>query len=212
MIISHKFKFIFIKTTKTAGTSIEVALNGFLGPTDIATPIYPAEPGHTPKNFLVGRSSESSFELRNHMGISQLEGVIDDKIISDYFKFCVEREPVDKCISHYCMHKYSSYHNKDNENLTWDEYVKRGTFPVDTNKYTCSSGTLLVDAILRYEDLTNQVQAIAGRLGINGLRLWPKAKSGYRETVNVTASDVDRIYEQFRKSLSLTPYERPSLY
>ena len=210
MIISHKFKFIFIKTTKTAGTSIEVALNGFLGPTDIATPIYPAEPGHTPKNFLVGRSSESSFELRNHMGISQLEGVIDDKTISDYFKFCVEREPVDKCISHYCMQKNSAYHNKGNENLTWDEYVKRGKFPVDTNKYTCSSGTLSVDAVLRYEDLNNQLQDVASRLGISGLRLWPKAKSGNREEVNYAACEIDHIYDQFRESLSFTHYEKPT--
>lgn len=210
MIISHKFKFIFIKTSKTAGTSIEVALNRFLGPTDIATAIYPAEPSHKPKNFLVERASESPFELRNHMGISELEGIIDDNIIKDYFKFCVEREPVDKCISHYCMLKYSRFHNKGNENLTWDEYVKRGKFPVDIGKYTSSSGTLLVDAVLRYENLANQLQDVAARLGINGLQFWPKAKSGYRKKVDFTESDIDRIYEEFEESLQLTPYKRPS--
>ncbi|MEL6382956.1 MAG: chondroitin 4-O-sulfotransferase, partial [Cyanobacteria bacterium J06626_18] len=32
MIISHEYKFIFLKTRKTAGTSIEIALSKFCGP------------------------------------------------------------------------------------------------------------------------------------------------------------------------------------
>jgi len=43
MIISHKYKFIFIKTVKTAGTSIEVFLNNYCGEEDIITPIHPKD-------------------------------------------------------------------------------------------------------------------------------------------------------------------------
>jgi len=39
MIISHEHKFIFIKTNKTAGTSIEIALSKYCGSNDIITPI-----------------------------------------------------------------------------------------------------------------------------------------------------------------------------
>ena len=39
MIISHKHQFIFIKTKKTAGTSIEIALSQFCGEKDIITTI-----------------------------------------------------------------------------------------------------------------------------------------------------------------------------
>ena len=39
MIVSHKHKFIFLKTQKTAGTSIEIALSKHCGPDDIITPI-----------------------------------------------------------------------------------------------------------------------------------------------------------------------------
>ena len=39
MIISHKYKFIFLKTTKTAGTSVEISLSRFCGDDDIITPI-----------------------------------------------------------------------------------------------------------------------------------------------------------------------------
>jgi len=39
MIISHKHKFIFIKTRKTAGSSIELFLSSFCGPEDVITPL-----------------------------------------------------------------------------------------------------------------------------------------------------------------------------
>jgi len=41
MIISHEHKFIFLKTRKTAGTSIELALSHLCGPDDIVTPMSP---------------------------------------------------------------------------------------------------------------------------------------------------------------------------
>lgn len=39
MIISHEHKFIFLKTAKTAGTSIEIALSKFCGSDDVITKI-----------------------------------------------------------------------------------------------------------------------------------------------------------------------------
>ena len=43
MIVSHEHRFIFLKTRKTAGTSVEIALSGICGPDDIITPITPAD-------------------------------------------------------------------------------------------------------------------------------------------------------------------------
>ena len=40
MIVSHKHKFIFFKTRKTAGSSIQVALANHCGPDDIITGQY----------------------------------------------------------------------------------------------------------------------------------------------------------------------------
>jgi len=39
MIVSHEHKFIFLKTKKTAGTSIELALTELCGPEDVITPL-----------------------------------------------------------------------------------------------------------------------------------------------------------------------------
>ena len=39
MLISHRHKFIFLKTQKTAGTSLEIALSAFLSKQDVITPL-----------------------------------------------------------------------------------------------------------------------------------------------------------------------------
>ena len=43
MIISHKHKFIFVKTRKTAGTSLEIGLSEHCGAQDVITPISPKD-------------------------------------------------------------------------------------------------------------------------------------------------------------------------
>ena len=39
MIVSHEHRFIFLKTKKTAGTSLELALSQLCGPDDVITPV-----------------------------------------------------------------------------------------------------------------------------------------------------------------------------
>jgi len=95
MIVSHKYKFIFIKTRKTAGTSIEVDLNRMLGPEDIATPIFPVIQGHTPQNYEFKKYfGVVNRKFKNHMSASDVRKLLGDEIWKEYFVFCVEREPV----------------------------------------------------------------------------------------------------------------------
>ena len=162
MIISHKFKFIFVKTMKTAGTSIEVDFNKFLGVKDIATPILPKVKGHKPLNF---EESKSGITLFNHLSASNIKQYIGEKIFDDYFVFCVEREPVDKCISHYSMLKNSPNHNKRTKKLSFEQYIYDRKFPIDSDKYTDSLGNLIVNRILHYENLQKELIDIEKELG-----------------------------------------------
>lgn len=43
MILSHDWRFIHLKTHKTAGTSVELSLSALCGPLDIITPTWGPE-------------------------------------------------------------------------------------------------------------------------------------------------------------------------
>lgn len=211
MVISHKHKFIFIKTQKTAGTSIEVFLSHVCGEDDILLPLRPAEAGHRPRNYdqACFRNNQNGF--RNHIPARNIRPLLPASVWDHYFKFCVERNPWDKCLSHYhfCKNRYAT-----ERDMTLDHYfaVKPRGLPGDFDKYTGTDGQLMVDRVLRYESLNQELNEVFQQLGIpfEG-SLQVNAKGEYRQDRRhyrdvLSPEQAEQIRTAFRREIAMFGY------
>lgn len=158
MFISHKHKFIFIKTRKTAGSSIEK----FLRDIHVNTSDY-VHAGMPPENLEPVNMKKTKNRKIEHAGW-KLIGKIYPEEWKSYYKFTVERNSWDKVVSTYFWQK---------ENGPWeigqfDDYIRtqRNLFNRnDWNLYT-KNNQLLVDDVIQYTNLHQDFAKIADRLGI----------------------------------------------
>jgi hypothetical protein len=169
MIISHKYKFIFIKTYKTAGTSLEAYLSDYCGEDDVITEIFPPVSGHWPRN------AESFY---NHMPAVEVRHRVGEALWHSYFKFCVERNPWEKVLSFYWMER-----SRNGEGLDFDEFLARDQIGFNWPLYADECGeSPIIDRILRYERLGDDLTKLFKELGVPWAgSLEYRAKSEYRQ-------------------------------
>lgn len=115
VILSHKYKFIFIRPRKVGSSSVGVALNGVLGKDDIATPedeyneeVDTTQYRHTPRNYK---------GFYNHMKPIEIMSKIPSKTWNSYTKFTIVRNPWDMMVSAY-------YWELQKEGFRLDMFIK----------------------------------------------------------------------------------------
>ncbi len=196
MIISHKYKFIFIKTSKTASTSLEVMLSSICSSKDIFTPIFPHVHKHKARNFKglfnpfreliickipfpFGGTITDFFNRNryyNHITSCLVKSRTRSKIWNNYFKFTIERNPWDKTVSFYYMLIDNGYWEG-----SFNEYLKSYPLPINYPKYLSKNGDVMVDEFVYYENLNNDLKNVFEKLSIPFTGLNVKVKSNKRK-------------------------------
>ncbi|HYZ48704.1 MAG TPA: hypothetical protein VE567_07410 [Sphingomonas sp.] len=208
-IISFEHRLIFIKTLKTGGTSLEIELARRLGADAVVTPVIPSVEGHRPRNYRRGLMRRPFY---NHIPAARVRQYLGRARYDGMYKFCVEREPVRKCISFFHMLRNSPDHRRPgSERLSWTDYVAAGEFPIDLDRYSAvESGrrVLLVDEVIPYEEMQKGLDTVMRRVGIEPFPIAARAKGDYAgERVigpkDVTAEQRARIYAAFEPSLRI---------
>ena len=232
MILSHRHRFIFIKTSKTAGTSIELALEPACGPQDVCAGL------HKHVEQPSGREDEYGYRARNHRGLfwprwnpdqplRQLRRDLYDlqrrrkfynhmsafevraraghDVFERYFKFCFERNPWDKAVSQFFWEKGRPGVPED-----FETYVQSPRLRSRFELYTIG-GKLAVDFVGRYERLEADYREAMQRAGMNDPPPLPRAKSAYRkqyEDYRALYSDVSRrvVEQKFSREIALLGY------
>jgi len=228
MIISHKHKFIFIKTKKTASTSLEIALSRICGEEDIITPndkrdeiLKKKYAGLAPQNYslpykhyglkdwakLILRKEKKMF--KHHNTAEEIKKYISKDIWDSYYKFCFERHPLDKAISHYFWLgrrvKFNSV----------QDYIDNGGIDRIRGFHSYSiNGKVAVDKVYKYENLDESLLDLSQKLGleetikisnINAKSFARKDKRHYTEVLTKEQQSI--ILNRFKKECDLMGYE-----
>jgi hypothetical protein len=228
MIVSHKHKFIFIKTRKTAGTSTECALSAICGPDDILTrleeveqhrigelsaqnykympPLFSREWPNLISRFL--RHGKAPFDYYNHMTAWRVEKRLSKTVWNSYFKFAFDRNPWDREMSWY-SHRVSQERTLTSfaehvHNLPKDKLPNFDTYAIH--------GKIAVDFVGRYENLASDLQKVMDEVGVKDQIHLPltrrehrKDRRPYRELYTPEMRDIiARVYSQ---EIELLGYE-----
>jgi hypothetical protein len=193
VIVSHEHRFIFMKTLKTAGTSVEIELSRVCGPDDVITPLPDEDEllrrergGHPAQNY---ESPPLAERVHEHIRASKVRPVVGREVWDSYFKFAIDRNPWDAVVSLY-------YWMRRNEKV--DSFERFLVMPnleqLATRNYQAYhlKGRVAVDRVLRFERLGDDLAEVWQHLSLPGEPDLPHAKSGARPS----GSDYRDLYDE----------------
>lgn len=166
MLVSHRFKFIYTKTSKTAGTSVESYFESCCMPEGQWTPAH-YRPEYVSDSGIIGSRGEGISGLKwwNHMPAEQIRHRVGEAVWSSYFKFCVIRNPFDKAISAFFYNMRNKQLDESHLPAQFEAWVAKGKLPIDRDKYVID-GRICVDDFIRTESLDADMQRVCERLGV----------------------------------------------
>lgn len=110
MIVSHKHKFIFVKTHKTSTQTFMKFIKPYLGPDDVMAGDPSNDVNENTKlnvDSIFDETGKSALEYQekygNHLPWFIIKEITGDNIWNTYTKFTIERDPKDRLVSLFCF-------------------------------------------------------------------------------------------------------------
>jgi len=182
VLVSHRYKFIYLKNYKVAGTSVESFFGQFC--------VDPSEPYSFEEKTdekvssygIIGTRMVARKKWFNHKHAKEIKKDIGEEIFSSYLKFCVVRNPYDLMVSSY----FWDLHLNDQTTSAYDFKTYCSQYHPYYNRSNVSrillDGTPVCDVYLRYEKLKEDIASICKKLEITQYNIddLPNHKSGIR--------------------------------
>jgi|GEM_PF-4419172 len=228
MLICRDPGLLFVKTMKTAGSSIEIALGPLLREGDLATPLDPSEESQRPGRNVrrAVRSMVRTLRERSDGAVRARYPHHGHDVAATYLAneiegcraFCVERNPYDKAVS--AFHFVYDRHNRriTDPGQQFEEFCKSARLPSFSNfdMYT-RDGELVVERVLQYDRLEREFSEVLDSFGIAGVSLGDKkAKAGVRPKLDLSTyygADYERpaarlVESTFAREFAFFGYQR----
>ncbi|MBK8233223.1 MAG: sulfotransferase family 2 domain-containing protein [Candidatus Eisenbacteria bacterium] len=229
MLVSHRKRFIYTKTMKTAGTSRGGLLRTLVPPGGAWSPSHYRDESVTEAGSSVTGGRTCALPLvQPHLPAAEIRRA-SAKDRTAYFKFCVVRNPFDRVVSAFHFHERAgaTAPGADDRPVAEEgspnpaEVIRRfrdwvragGTVP-DLDTYVVG-GRLAVDFVIRFESLFANLETVCERVGVPyEPASLPRLKAGYRPRGMAPADYYDRetetiVADRFRFDLEELGYRSP---
>lgn len=233
MIISHERRFIFVKTVKTAGTSLEIALSKFCGPEDVITPISAEDEAarqargfRGPQSYarplrewslgdLLRAPRKKPVRFFNHMTAADIRRLVGEDVWRAYHKVTVVRNPWDRAISYYY---FINGQEPPRKQLGLSAFLDANREPIRSHWDRYAQGDeLIVDQVIRFEDFPAGLSELGARIGVgeelNAVFGSIRAKAGIRPNgagrQSLSPADIDLIGRLARREVERFGYTPP---
>lgn len=212
MLVSHRKNFIYTKTMKTAGTSVEAYFERWCLPEGAWVLSHFRDQSVTEAGIVGYRGPDPrGRRWYNHMPAAEIRRGVGERVWLDYFKFCVVRNPFDRMVSAFHFHENAGAAGGGAGGVATAEtpvpdpreivcrfrdWVRAGATVPDLPAYTID-GHLCVDAVLRHERLLEDLEKVCRRLEVPfEAAALPRLKTGFRPAGLATADYYDRETER----------------
>jgi len=198
MIVSESHSFIYARVPKTGSTSVSLALEPYRRPGDysrvgaVARRLMPAL--HKP--FSV------NFRSHPHWPLRAARKILPGSFFDASYKFTVVRDPLNWCISlhnHILQNqqipRFAAFYTDVYANRSFDYFVSTlidKPIPPQVGMIADETGKMLVDSVVRLENIDEEIQKIFNHLGISS-ELQTLNKGKYREPPEISLEAADII-------------------
>ena len=204
VLVSHIYRFIYIKNKKVAGSSVESFFGKYC--TDPKGKYcYSDQIDQSISSYgIIGRRlGGSGNKWVSHKSAIEIKRDIGSDVFDKYLKFCVVRNPWDKMVSkYYWSGSKGSFEDfvKNNNANNWSTHTING-LPVS-------------DFYIRFESLEEDIKNLCDKLGITDYDITklPKHKSQTRKSDKhyrdyYTDETRNIVYQKHKKEIEFFGYE-----
>jgi hypothetical protein len=197
MLISHLHRFIYLKTMKTAGTSVEIYFERFCVDPTVGFEERHRRDQEVSKWGIIGcrqRPIEGQ-TWYHHLPAAGVRQLVGPEIWTSYYKFCVIRNPYDKVVSAFWFWLTPKAREELQEadfevvQSRFAKWVRDAQLPNDRSVFLID-GNPAVDRFVRFETLDTDLEGVCKDLALawtpsalrrykSGLRLRPEHFSRY---------------------------------
>ena len=213
MYISHKYKLIFLRTPKTASSSLsEFFIKNIPDPNAIYTPVEDSNIPATLSQDIINK-----YKLNFKYYHFTLQDLVENRIITpraaiEYKSIAVVRDPVDRQKSFYYFYKRWTNNHIPPSIEEYNSWTPKGPFIGEPNSGILQSDILKYNNEIHgeywlYENISNDLSALMRELNIQVKHMLPNHKNDFRKNRNneITFDNraMDVMLEYFANDITL---------